>query len=58
MDQYHAVYLKLEQPFGSMANADGMLFPIKDIEECNKNRLSIGLLPLNQYLMLTGYRIE
>lgn len=58
IDQYHSVYLKKEQPYGSMANADGVLYPIKDVEKCNKNRLSIGLLPLNQYLLLNGYKVK
>jgi len=58
IDQYYSVYQELEQPYGSMANAKGVLYPINDIEECNRNRFSIGLPPLSQHLLLTGYRLK
>jgi|SRR5690554_1740007 len=58
IDQYYSVYQKLEQPYGSMANAKGVLYPINDIEECNRNRFSIGLPPLSEHLLLTGYRLN
>ncbi len=58
IDQYHVWFLKKEQPYGSIADPEGYLYPIKSIEDCNTNRLCIGLSTLNQYLKMNQYIIR
>lgn len=58
IDQYHAWTLKDAQPYGSMADPNGVLYPIESIQLCNTNRLSIGLCTLEQYLQITGYTLK
>ena len=49
--------LGLAQLYGTQINSDGTLMPVDDHAQVDRRRAALGLLPLAEYLKLSGTRI-
>jgi hypothetical protein len=58
IDQHLILIDKKDQRYGSVANQDGELFPIDDIENIDVIRAGLCLEPLKDYMKKKGYTIK